>query len=80
MSGASIGALSGLSIGSLSGNAGRGAGVGAVTGGVGGAAIGDQNRRRNYEVARQSAQSPPTIVVQQQPVSVAVTARPASPV
>jgi hypothetical protein len=80
VSGASIGALSGLAIGSLSGNAGRGAGVGAVIGGVGGAAIGDQNRRRNEEVARQSAQSPQTILVQQLPVSVAVTARPASPV
>ena len=76
VSGAGIGALSGLAIGSLTGNAGRGAATGAIIGGVGGAAIGDQNRRRNEEAARQSPQPAQTIVVQQQPVSVAVTAQP----
>ncbi len=54
-----------------SGNAGKGAAIGAVVGGVGEAVIGDQNRRKD-EAAAAAAQAPPppqVVVVTQQPYS-----------
>jgi len=58
VSGAGIGALSGLAIGSITGEAGKGAAIGAIAGGVGGAVIGDQNRRKT-EAAAAAAYPPP---------------------
>lgn len=50
LTGAGIGAVTGLIIGSYTGNAGAGAAIGAAVGGAGGAIIGDQNERneRNH--------------------------------
>ena len=59
VSGAGIGALSGLAIGSLTGSAGKGAAIGAIAGGVGGAVIGDQNRRNNEAAANMQQYPPP---------------------
>jgi len=46
LSGAALGALAGMGIGSLTGDMGKGAAAGAIVGGVGGAILGYQNRRR----------------------------------
>jgi hypothetical protein len=72
LSGAGIGALSGLAIGSLTGNAGKGAAIGAIVGGVGGAVIGDQNRRKDEAAAAAAQQPPPpqqVVIVAPQPYS-----------
>jgi hypothetical protein len=47
-----------LAIGSITGDAGAGAAIGAIAGGVGGAVIGDQNRRK-AEAQQAAAQQPP---------------------
>jgi len=38
-----------MGIGSLTGDMGKGAAIGAITGAVGGAVIGDQNRRNSSD-------------------------------
>ena len=58
--------VSGLAIGSLTGSAGKGAAIGAIVGGVGGAVVGDQNKRNREAAEAASSQPPPTVVVTQQ--------------